>query len=56
MKNIEICKSEKFAKDIVRCVNCKWNTGSKLFPYCQQLQKSRRHDWFCADGEERDSE
>ncbi len=39
--------------EIVRCKECKWNSGSENFPYCQIMSAGRKPDWFCADGERR---
>ena len=42
--------------DIVRCKDCKWNTGTDDAPYCQLQSISRSSDWYCADGERTDND
>ena len=37
--------------ELVRCKDCKWNTGTDNAPYCQLQSIPRAYDWFCADGE-----
>ena len=36
---------------IVRCMNCKWNSGTASYPYCQWFSESKPPIWFCANGE-----
>ena len=36
---------------IVRCEDCKWNTGTEHNPICQKLSIPTCAGWFCADGE-----
>ena len=40
-------------KELVRCKDCKWNSGNRNFPYCQTTSKGHEPDWFCADGEKK---
>lgn len=38
---------------IVKCHNCKWNSGKPERPYCQLQSRPRNADYFCSDGEKR---
>ena len=38
-------------QELVRCKDCKWNSGKPNIPYCQIRSEPHRNDWFCADGE-----
>lgn len=46
-----ICKWDD--PEIVRCKDCKWNSGKPNIPYCQIRSEPHRNDWYCADGERR---
>ena len=39
--------------ELIRCKDCKWNSGTARKPYCQlfPFMRTRKADWFCADGE-----
>lgn len=39
---------------LVRCKDCKWNSGKPNIPYCQIRSEPHRNDWFCADGERKE--
>ena len=39
---------------LVRCKDCKWNSGKPNTPYCQIRSEPHRNDWFCADGERKE--
>ena len=45
---IELLKEQP---KIVRCMNCKWNSGTASYPYCQWFSESKPPIWFCANGE-----
>lgn len=38
-------------QEVVRCKDCKWNSGTHDFPYCQSQNVPISPDWFCAGGE-----
>ena len=41
---------------IVRCMDCKWNSGTSSYPYCQWFSESRAPIWFCANGERKNND
>lgn len=41
------------AVPVVRCSECRWNSGSKHNPFCQQEGVAHYNGYFCADGERR---
>jgi len=43
------------APELIRCKDCKWNSGTENFPYCQILSAGREQNWFCADGKHRET-
>ena len=43
-------ESEEFVR-VVRCEDCKWNSGSEHNPWCQRFNMPFDAGWFCADGE-----
>ena len=46
--NSEKRKDEEF---IVRCMDCKWNSGTPAMPYCQLQSQHRIELDFCSHGE-----
>jgi len=38
---------------VVRCKDCKWNSGTAKKPFCMMRSVPSPADWFCADGERR---
>jgi len=36
---------------VVRCKDCKWNSGTAEKPFCMMRSVPSPADWFCADGE-----
>ena len=40
--------------ELIRCKDCKWNSGTHDFPYCQRQNVPISPDWFCAGGERND--
>ena len=42
---------KKREDEIVLCMNCKWNSGTASYPYCQWFSESKPPIWFCAIGE-----
>ena len=45
-----------FSRDaipVVRCKDCKWNSGTHDIPHCQIDNIPISPDWFCAAGERR---
>ena len=39
--------------EIVRCKDCKWNSGTAEKPICMMRSVPSPADWFCADGEQK---
>ena len=47
--------------EIIRCMDCKWNSGYGRGMYvcfctCYRTGTPHKDDWFCADGEPKDGE
>ena len=42
--------------ELVRCKDCKWNSGTAEKPFCMMRSVPSPADWFCADGEPKDAE
>ena len=42
--------------EIVRCMDCKLNTGSPHNPICQEDCNTHGAYWFCADGVRKDEQ
>ena len=40
-------------KQLIRCKECMWNSGTDEEPYCQQYDAPHSPSWFCASGESR---
>ena len=38
---------------VVRCKDCKWNSGTAEKPFCMMRSVPSPADWFCADGEQK---
>lgn len=36
---------------VIRCKDCKWNSGTAEKPFCMMQSVPRPKDWFCAEGE-----
>lgn len=53
-------KGEQLLKQnpqIVRCEDCKWNSGTRHNPVCQRFSDVPHYpDWFCADGDRRNND
>lgn len=37
--------------ELIRCKDCKWNSGTTEKPFCMMRSVPSLKDWFCADGE-----